>query len=215
MKMAKGISKHKKAFTLVELLVALTVSAIVLGAVASIAYAMGSADVSGSDISEKQAQVRYATVRITELIKHSRLMCAGFPLSLAFWSGDTNGNGKINPGELVYMETDSGRGYLMLCEFSAVSPAAEKEITIAEIQSGAAKTWLLSNCQPNYTVLISQGSNVTFLSDQAGPYTRLVAVSFDIAEDGVSRTYQIAAAIRCAAFNLLDAGGQIAVSDDD
>ena len=54
------INRHNngKGFTLVELLVALMVTSIILAAVATLAFAMGSVKDSTDDTSSKQAQLR-------------------------------------------------------------------------------------------------------------------------------------------------------------
>ena len=51
-------ARRPGGFTLAELLVALTVSSIILAAVAALAYAVGSANDSTDDTERKQAQVR-------------------------------------------------------------------------------------------------------------------------------------------------------------
>jgi len=73
--------KHNfKGFTLVELLVALVVTSIILAAVATLAYALGTVNDSSNDTAVKQAQLRYATLRISDLIKYSKLVYAASEL---------------------------------------------------------------------------------------------------------------------------------------
>ncbi len=62
--------KKQRGFTLVELLVALMVTSIIFGAVATLAYAVGTAHDASDDTSQKQTYVRFATLRISELIRH-------------------------------------------------------------------------------------------------------------------------------------------------
>ncbi|MCH7559430.1 MAG: prepilin-type N-terminal cleavage/methylation domain-containing protein, partial [Planctomycetes bacterium] len=84
-------TRYKKGFTLVELLVALVVTGIVLAAVATLAFAMGTANDVADDSSQKQAQVRYATLRISELIRHCKLICGTPGSDVAVWRADDNG----------------------------------------------------------------------------------------------------------------------------
>jgi len=97
-------TRCENGFTLVELLVALVVTSIILAAVATLTYALGSANETSDDTSEKQAQVRYATLRISELIRYCKLICAAPGDDLAVWRADDNADGEINPQELVYLE---------------------------------------------------------------------------------------------------------------
>ena len=70
-------------FTLVELLVAMMVTAIILSAVAALAFAMGSANDSSDDTSHKQAQLRHATINVSELIRHCKLVVLATPDAIA------------------------------------------------------------------------------------------------------------------------------------
>ena len=180
--------KYKKGFTLVELLVALMVMSIVLAAVATLTYALGTANETSDDRSRKQAQVRFATLRISELIRHCKLIWRENINSLAVWRADDNNNGQIDSaaGELVYIDAGPSRAYIQLCEAGA-----------------------------DPMVLIPQCSNVQFsVHGDAPPETRRVSISFDLVEGGTTHNYQISAVLRSWAGHLLDAGGNI-VGDDD
>jgi prepilin-type N-terminal cleavage/methylation domain-containing protein len=199
-------TRYKKGFTLVELLVALVVTGIVLAAVATLAFAMGTANDVADDSSQKQAQVRYATLRISELIRHCKLICGTPGGDLAVWRADDNGNGQININELVYIERGTSGDYLRLCEFpsSDTSP-----VNLSDIE-----TLSTSGYSVTYVPLVPQCSNVQFSFDAAPPNSRLVSIAFDVLENDIVRQYQISAALRGWAGNLLDGSGNI-VSDDD
>lgn len=94
--------KHNfKGFTLAELLIALIVTGIILAAVAALAYALGTANESSDDTAVKQAQLRYATLRISELIRYSKLVYAASESEIVLWL-DRDGNGELDLiGELV------------------------------------------------------------------------------------------------------------------
>ncbi len=198
--------RYEKGFTLVELLVALVVTGIVLAAVATLAFAMGTANDVADDSSQKQAQVRYATLRISELIRHCKLICGTPGDDLAVWRADDNGNGQININELVYIERGISGDYLRLCEFpsSDTSP-----VNLSDIE-----TLSTSDYSVTYVLLVPQCSNVQFSFDAAPPNSRLVSIAFDVLENDIVRQYQISAALRGWAGNLLDGSGNI-VSDDD
>jgi len=199
-------TRYEKGFTLVELLVALIVTGIVLAAVATLAFAVGAANDETDDSSQKQAQVRYATLRISELIRHCKLICGTPGDDLAVWRADDNGDGQININELVYIERGTGRDYLRLCEFpsSDTSP-----VNLSDIE-----TLSTSDYSVTYVPLVPQCSNVQFSFDAAPPNSRFMSISFDILENGIIRQYQISDTLRGWAGNLLDGSGNI-VSDDD
>jgi len=180
------ITRYENGFTLVELLVALVVTSLILTTVATLAYALGTANDTSDDTSQKQAQVRYATLRISELIRHCKLIWDTTGNNIVSWRADDNGDDKIDPNELAYIETGQGLNRILLREPDA-----------------------------NPVVLIPQCSNVRFSFDVLPPQSRFVSISFDLVENGVVRQYQISAALRGWAGNLLDGSGNIVSGDDD
>lgn len=204
-------TRNKKGFTLVELLVALMVTAIISAAVATLAFALGTANDATSNTGEKQAQLRQSTIRICELLKHSKLICMSLDNELVIWRADDNGNDEINITELVYIESGPERNYLRLCEFdSSTNPV----IQLGWIEALITEWWLNYASDERHTLLIPSCSDVRFLPDAEPPSTRLVTVSFELTENGVANQYQVTAALRGRAGHLLDASGNI-VSDDD
>ena len=204
---------RNNAFTLVELLVALVVTGIVTTAVVALAQAMNSAGMATGDTSRKQAQVRFAALRISDLVRHCRLICYASADEVAVWAADDNADGKINIGELAYIETGSAHNRLRLYTFVPASTAA---ISLGSIGALATNWWMAYASQASYTALIPQCSNVTFYLDTpASPVnSRILSIRFDVAENGFNSRFQTSATLRARAGNLLDASGNI-VSDDD
>jgi len=203
-------TRYKKGFTLVELLVALVVTGIVLAAVAT--FAVGTANDVADDSSQKQAQVRYATLRISELIRHCKLICGTPGGDVAIWRADSNDVGQLNINELVYIERGPNGDHIRLYECNSVSNPV---ITLSEIDSVGTSWWLGFYDIETYVKLLPQCSNVQFgFLPALPPQSRFVTISFDIVENDIVRQYQISAALRGWAGNLLDGSGNI-VSDDD
>ena len=200
--------RYEKGFTLVELLVALVVTGIVLAAVATLAFAVGTANDATDDSSQKQAQVRYATLRISELIRHCKLICGTPGGDLAVWRADDNGDGQININELVYIERGTGRDYLRLCEFPSSDTSL---VNLSDIETLSTSDYIVT-----YVPLVPQCSNVEFgFLPELPPQSRFVSISFDVLENDIVHQYQIIAALRGWAGNLLDGSGNNIVSDDD
>jgi prepilin-type N-terminal cleavage/methylation domain-containing protein len=201
-------------FTLVELMVALVVTSVILTSIVTLAFAMSSANDATDDTSLKQAQVRYATLRITELIRHCKLVCCATSDDLAIWRADENGNEQININELTYISADSGRDHIRLYECNNVSNPV---VSLSEIDSVGTSWWLGFYDNDSYVELIAQCSNVQFCLDNVDvpPKSKLVSILFDLVENNVVHQYQINAAPGSWAGNLLSADGQSIVSDDD
>ncbi len=198
-------NKKRAGFTTVELLVAMMVCAIVLTSVASLAYALNSASRITDKISEHQMALRCATVRISELAKHSVMAFATPDSEIALWTGDDNNDGLINGSELVYVLTTGET--LKLLDF----PGQNLSVTIENIETGAGKTALVNNTDERYMTILPECSNVQFnLTDGT-----FVSILFDLTENGITNTYQICARLRCSAEHLLNSAGQLDGGGDD
>jgi prepilin-type N-terminal cleavage/methylation domain-containing protein len=200
-------ARRKCGFTLVELLVALVVSSLILAAVATLAFALGTANDASDDTSLKQAQVRFATLRIAELIRHCRLICGTPGNDLAVWRADDNGDGRININELVYIERGTEKIYLRLCEFPSSDTSV---VSLSDIETLAPDSYSVTR-----VILIPECSNVEFQLDVAPPRSQFVTISFDLAENNTTRHYQICTGLRSWAGNLLNDTADGLVSDDD
>jgi len=205
--------KYKNGFTLVELIVALIVTSIVLTAVVTLAYALDTVNDFTDETSNKQAQIRFTTVRISDLIRHSRLVCYASNDELAVWTTDVNADGKINIGELTYIEAGAAHDHLWLYTFT---PSGSAEISLGSIGALATNWWSAYGSLVQPIRLIRECSNVQFgFLPVLPPKSRFVTISFYVVENGITRQCQINATLRGWAGNLLDASGSSIVSDDD
>jgi len=205
---------NRKAFTLAELLITLIVTGILLAALATLAYAVSRATSTDSDIAVTQAHLRQGTLRLQELIRDCRLVCAMATQDLAIWRADDNDDGAINVNELVYVErvNASGDETLQLCTFAS---AANPNVTFTAGSLSMTKAQLISNYSETRIPLIPQGFNIQFILDLDPPSTRQVTVSFDMAEDDVANHYEVHTTLRTWAGHLLNDAHDTLVSDDD
>lgn len=203
-------TKHTKGFTLVELLIALVITGMVLTAVATLAFAMGTANKAADDLSLKQAQVRFATLQIQDLIRHSRLICFAGNDDIAIWRADDNDDGNINIGELVYIDAGPNRDHLRICDFFSSDSTA---INLGSINSFANNWWSVYCNDANYTTIVPECSNVQFNFDILPPQSGFVSITFDITENNIVHQCQITGKVRSPAVNLLNEGD--ITSDDD
>ena len=193
---------------MVELLLALMVTALTLTAVSSLAFALGSANRMTDDLSRHQTALRYTTMRIPELVKHS-IMAFSLPTNgICLWTGDDNSDGFINASELVYIETDETGQRLQLLEF----PDQNQSTMIDNIKTGTAKPSLIAAAEERYITLLPQCDNVQFTLDASGKFVNIL---FDLTENGVRSTYQISATLRCSASHLLNESNEPSGGDDD
>jgi prepilin-type N-terminal cleavage/methylation domain-containing protein len=203
---------RRKGLALIELIIAMIVTSIIATAVVTLASALDTANEVTDNTSRKQAQIRFSAIRISELIRHSRLVCYAGSSDLAVWRADDNNDGQISIGELVYIECGSSKDHLQFCEFPSSDTTA---INISSIDAFASNWWSAYSSGVNYTSLVPQCSNVDFgFLPALPPNSKFVTISFDVVENSIARQCQINAALRGWAGNLLDGSGNI-VSDDD
>jgi prepilin-type N-terminal cleavage/methylation domain-containing protein len=199
----------RRGFTLVELLIAMMITSIILAAVATLAYAMSSANSDTSDTSAKQAQVRFATLRISELVKHCKLVCEKSATDLAIWRADDNGDGLININELVYIDIGPNKDHIRLYECKNRNDA----VTLSAITAVGTGWWLGYYNSSIYTKLVQACSGAQINVDVAAPNTKFVSIQFSLAENNVAHQYQINSTLSCWAGYLLN--GNSVVGDDD
>jgi len=212
-------TKYENGFTLIELLLALVITGIIASAVATLGYAMNSAGVATDDTSRKQAQVRFATLKISDLIRHCKLVCYASKEELAVWAEDKDNNNIINLGEVTYIEAGTAYDHLQLYTFTGSTP-----INLGVIKALSTNWWSTYGIRNLPIPLIPlpvppkppQCSKVEFYLDDPNspPNSKIVSITFDLLENRVTSKYQINAALRARAANLLGASGNI-VSDDD
>jgi prepilin-type N-terminal cleavage/methylation domain-containing protein len=218
---SQAVKCRSQGFTLVEMLVALMVTSIVVTVVATLAYALGVANDGSSEKAHQQMQLRYATFRLSELIGRCRLVCAASDDEIAVWRSDDNWDGKINPGELVYIQAHTPNGRIRVFEFAsgrsliARNWFKSESFKIRDIKSGLARIVLVGLCRQSHTDLVTQCRNIRFLPDAPAPHTRLVNIVIDLPESQAARHYQITSSLKAWAGNLLDSSGEIVSTDDD
>jgi len=208
---AKYSNPARSAFTLVDLMVALCVVSIVMAAVATLAFAMGTANDASDDTSAKQAQLRCATLRIGELVRNSRLIISLADNNLAVWKGDYNSDGQINLGEIAYIGSAADKTYIRVYEFTS----DDRTLHPYQIGSVSGSWWSTYASSYYYTYLIPKCSNVSIVTDIAPPWSKAATISFNLVENGFTRTYQITASLRATATHMLDATGYYLFASDD
>lgn len=205
-------TRYKRAFTLVELLVTLVVTNVILLAVTTLAFALSNATRASDDTVFKEAQLRQARLRLGELIRNGKLICAAPGNDLVVWRDDPNDDGAMSVDELVYIERGDNLDTLRLCEFASTDGAT---VTLASLALTTTKDQLISQYTEKYATLIPVCQNVQFHLDADPPSTRRVAVSFDLEVNRGTHPYEIDMALRGSGANLLSADGTALVGDDD
>ena len=149
---------------------------------------LGTANDATDDVSLKQAQLRFTTLRVQELIRHCKLICSVSNDDFALWRADDNNDGHINIGEIVYIEWGSDRDHLQICEF----PSSDgSDINIGSIDAVATNWWSSYSSSVEYTQVLPQCSNVQCGFDVAPPQSQFVSLTFNLTENNIPHQHQI------------------------
>jgi hypothetical protein len=205
----------KTAFTLVELLVALMVTSIVLGAVAVLAVTASNANTTVDSTRRFEAELRFATVKINDLLRFSKLITSADSRSCYIWQLDKDNDGQIDTDETALIEFNSATECLQMVVFTQPPPLINVPVDLISFQNGITGPFLKANCNPVYTILMRNCRNIQLTTDQLPPYTTFLSISFDSAPAGAVQTYQINASLRCWAGFQFDEFGGLNTSDDD
>ncbi|MBM4103413.1 MAG: prepilin-type N-terminal cleavage/methylation domain-containing protein [Planctomycetes bacterium] len=163
--------KHKQSgFTLVELLVALMIAAIVLAAAATMADALACGKETCDRMSRSTSYLLQIQTRLSDLIMRANAAAISLEGNLTL-GYDTNDDGLTD--EAVIVSKD----------------ALSNIITITENGIATAYTYQLKNQAGEYQ---NAQSNVVFGYDG----NKLVTVKFDLTENSVAQTHQVCAALR-------------------
>ena len=174
---------------------------------------MCTANDSTDDTGVKQSQVRYTTLRISELIRQCKLICFASSDDFVVWRSDDNEDGQINLSELVIIERGSSGEHLQFCDFPV--GGSDPAVSLSDIGAYSTSWWASFGVHIRHASLIGECSNMEFSFDVLPPDTRFVNISFDLIENSLSRQYQTSVFVRGWAGNLLNEAGDGLVSDDD
>ena len=178
-------------FTLVELMVSLSITGIILGSVTAFAFAVGAATEKSDDLSSSQEQVRCAVLRVGELLRNSRMVCYVNSVDLVLWESDINGDGKINPREVVYIQKDNTLRKLSMTRFTG----ATYVLALSNMLNNSSKSYLYTSCSPRTVVLIEGSFNMNYTIDAWPADTNFVSFGFEINEGGEDIYYEVSGAV--------------------
>lgn len=101
------IRRRNNGFTLVECLLALSITAITALAVAGVSTALSNASRHGTDLTRASQTARGVMRRVQSRLRSSALIVAAGEDRLLLWVGDANEDGQINASEVCVVHRDA------------------------------------------------------------------------------------------------------------
>ena len=196
---------RRRAFTFVELCLALVVSSIMLSALAAFTLAVGNYWRQSTGTQTAALTANQAIVRIQKRLfdahrlGYCRAGSAGSPAAVVYWAADTNGDGSMQFTELRVLEHNPTDKTIDLYTPVLVGGASDDTWTSAEFTASNAVTRLTNGQTP--TPVVSRVSAATFATEQAGSSTLFPTFQFWLQveqPDGTSSNEYGAATLRSA-----------------
>ncbi len=126
--------RHQRGFTLVEVLLALSVLAVIGLALAGLMAFTTQAYAASDQLHQNLLGARNVMQRLQSTARKARLITAVTPNSVVFWAGDANGDGQINKNELFMVYLDGNHA---LRQVNVAAPDSLNSITpLASVTSG-------------------------------------------------------------------------------
>ncbi len=197
-------------FTLAEVIIALSVMSIILAAAATLAFAVSTAEAATREMGQRQAHLRFSSMRIRELARNSCLVFTYSTTGVIFWKDDLNGDGAINGNEVAWLYVDHvGSEYTInLMEF----PDYTDSLTRNQLEFGSGLTTMMATDE-KATVLLAECLSASISLEMR----KLVIVEFSLREESQTREYEMCGGIRASAdfLNITGPSDELVTQDDD
>jgi len=179
-----------RAFTLAELVMAVSITAVIGLAATGVAVSLSSLNEHSEEYYRHLQTGRVASVRLQQTLRRALLVTAGTDDSLVVWACDDNDNGQINLSELVEIHYDPVTDELfelalsLPAEMSEASRSAiDIEMSLADVIQAAANDETVLDMFAQYAarrVLARDVQAFSVRCDEPTPMTRLVSFRLSI-----------------------------------
>ena len=209
---------HKRGFTLIEMTMAISITAVVGLTVVGASVALSSAYSHGEDYYGCLQTARGGMRQLHREVEKAHLMLyvTGDGSMLAYWVGDVDANGAINVIELRVAEYDAASGEVMV--HRVVYPdtwdqwlidAYNPDLTLSQAISPATiQAWVLNNTYKQTRQIATDVESCRFSLPADAPVSTLVHMGLTVREGQAVVMLQDAAAPRASAVEYVsDVGG--------
>ncbi len=189
-----------RAFTMVELLVAATITALVATAGATFVSAVSNASLTSRSVTETKTAGHYASFQMTKVIRESRGVGQVTPNAVSLWMADTSGDDSLNLYETGVLRYDSANKQVVL---DFLQPANGVAPTTTASTATFSDVTLLTAAMPpadkKSVVWAENIESLTFTGQASSVQTRMVEVTFTVNNTGTPVAFRAAAAPKAPA----------------
>ena len=198
---------RKRAFTLVELLLAATTAALVTGAAAALTSAVANAATQTRDIRKTKTAGYFALSRIGQVLREARGIGQVTPTAISLWVNDDNNDDTLNLYESAVIRYDSTNKRII---YEYLEPPGANPTTILSLSDFKIATNVLSlySSPDRKSVVWAEGvESLAFAGQPDFTDTRIVEAKFTIGTGTDAASFTTCASPRASADYLFVAGG--------
>ena len=197
--------EYRRAFTLMECVLALSITAITGLAAAGVSVALANAYERGQAHTESMHSARVVMSRITAMIRKAKLVAAASDDALVLWADDANLDGVINRDELSLLRYDDRNGRLEELKIILsddmpyeIQVALNPEVSLSVAAQDPDATEVMLSRMPGYAtrVLATDVSELSFDVRPKAPMTTLVKIQSTHGQGDSSVSLSCAATLR-------------------
>lgn len=201
------MTPRRPGFTLIEMMLAAMVTALVAVAGATLISATSNASLAVGDIRKTRTAGQYALSRITNTIRQARAVGAVSPTSVTLWIGDYNDNDTPDWNEIGFVYYDGATDSIRYLDTKPQASWSAFAITVDQLKSVSAASILLA--VPSLPVSVwgedIQSFRLTGYPDFTD--TSLLEVKLTVGEGGQAASFRSTASIKASADYLFAVDG--------
>jgi len=197
-------ARVRRGLTVAELMVATFITALIGGAVLSVAVAVSNSSDDGDEISQNNRIARSGVGEIADQLRNSRLVVSGDGASIAMWKDDGDDPGVINADEVTVFCYDGTRQIITrtLVRFPVdLAPstrlALNTPLLLSDISTVPRTLEAIGNTQYLQTQIIAENiSGFKLRYDAAPPLCRSVGVTMTVGQSPTGVSLDTTATLR-------------------
>ncbi len=204
-------ARKRRGLTLVELILAMTITAMACVAIAATMKATANTWEANQQDDQTLTSARIAIRRLKTIVSNAKLFGHRSVNELVLWAGDENGNFQIEYTECVMIRYDPATDQLQLLDiyFPPATPQANidaRNVTFVFADFSAPQVLTLLNADAYVRTRILADNVVSFTVSTIGQasYMRTAMFSFRLGQDDPSQQFDTVASMRSPAFYLME-----------
>jgi len=198
------MKRKATGLTLPELVIGMTVTAVIGLCVAGVSMAISTGHAEGQEYGEYVQSARMGVMRVGRELRQASLVTAYDSNTLILWGGDTNRNGDINLDELVSVSYDASEKQIVKYQKHFPSNWPDWFVALLNLNvdlddvdnANSVETYLRYGLLAESTVLATDVMSFDVTAAPAAPLSRLVNVRFTVGDGGRSLTVSSAMKLR-------------------